>query len=251
MASNKVVAGIDIDTNESRIGIWTGKSVKTTTIPTFRIGVKAKAQPRQLLMLYSTKEIVCLVLMELREIVEKQLGLRGVLIEAVISVPCLFDDSQRIAVIEAAKMAGINVLKEQHSSSESTKDNQMKAENVLVFDMGAGTLSVAVVTIKQGIEFEVKAMKGNTNLGGNNMDIALLDYCMETFMDLLPDDPDEIPIDESKMSALKFECEFARRVLDRCDQHGITETTIDIKSFYGSLPMSVSITPYIIEKFYA
>lgn len=61
--------------------------------------------------LYSTKEIVCLVLMELREIVEKQLGLRGVLIEAVISVLCLFDDSQRIAVIEAAKMAGINVLK--------------------------------------------------------------------------------------------------------------------------------------------
>jgi molecular chaperone DnaK (HSP70) len=98
----------------------------------------------------------------------------------VLTVPAYFDEDQRKATIKAAELAGLHVLElisEPSAAAYAYGFDQQKFSdtNLLVFDLGGGTLDVVIVKVKDGI-FNVVAIGGDTLLGGRDFDNALMDY---------------------------------------------------------------------------
>ena len=103
--------------------------------------------------------------------------------QAVITVPAYFNDSQRQATIDAGKIAGLEVLRiinEPTAASLAYGLDKKKRETVLVFDLGGGTFDVSILEVGEGV-FEVLASAGDTNLGGDDFDKALVDWIVTDF----------------------------------------------------------------------
>ena len=102
---------------------------------------------------------------------------------AVITVPAYFNDMQRQATKLAAEMAGINVLRlisEPTAAAIAYGIDDKQKGNFVVYDLGGGTFDVSVLTIHKGI-FKVLSTKGDTHLGGDDIDIILSDYLSEKY----------------------------------------------------------------------
>lgn len=104
--------------------------------------------------------------------------------EAVITVPAYFNDNQRQATKDAAEIAGLKVLRIINEPTAAALayglDKLEKEMRILVFDFGGGTLDVTIMEFGGGV-FEVKATSGDTQLGGRDMDEAIVNYLVETF----------------------------------------------------------------------
>lgn len=107
---------------------------------------------------------------------------RGELVGAVITVPAYFDDAQRQATKDAARLANINVLRLLNEPTAAAVayglDQEHKATshgNVVVYDLGGGTFDVSILTLNQGV-FEVKAIAGDSALGGDDFDAVIADW---------------------------------------------------------------------------
>ena len=103
--------------------------------------------------------------------------------KAVITVPAYFNDSQRQATVDAGKIAGVEVLRiinEPTAASLAYGLDKKQNETILVFDLGGGTFDVSVLEVGDGI-FEVLATAGDTNLGGDDFDKALVRWLVEDF----------------------------------------------------------------------
>ncbi|GBC71267.1 Chaperone protein DnaK [Candidatus Calditenuaceae archaeon HR02] len=104
--------------------------------------------------------------------------------EAVITVPAYFNDNQRQATKDAAEIAGLKVLRIINEPTAAALayglDKLEKEMKILVFDLGGGTLDVTIMEFGGGV-FEVKATSGDTQLGGRDMDDAIVNYLVETF----------------------------------------------------------------------
>ncbi|MCD7781914.1 MAG: molecular chaperone DnaK [Methanosphaera sp.] len=144
---------------------------------------------------YTPQEISALILQKIKKDAETFLG--EPVNKAVITVPAYFDDNQRTATKDAGKIAGLDVLRlvnEPTAASlayglDKTDEDDV---NILVFDLGGGTLDVTIMEFGDGI-FEVKSTSGDTNLGGTDMDTAIMKYIAEEFksetgVDLLNND---------------------------------------------------------------
>lgn len=130
---------------------------------------------------YSPEEISAMVLKKLVEDASKYLGEK--ITDAVITVPAYFNDSQRQATKDAGKIAGLNVLRiinEPTAASLAYGLDKKKNETILVFDLGGGTFDVSILEVGDGV-FEVKATNGDTHLGGDNFDKALVDWFADEF----------------------------------------------------------------------
>ena len=130
---------------------------------------------------FSPEEISAQVLRKLVNDASKYLGQE--VTQAVITVPAYFNDSQRQATIDAGKIAGIEVLRiinEPTAASLAYGLDQKEHETILVFDLGGGTFDVSILEVGDGI-FEVLSTAGDTNLGGDDFDKALVNWLVEEF----------------------------------------------------------------------
>jgi molecular chaperone DnaK len=132
---------------------------------------------------YTAQEISARILMKLKRDAESYLG--DTVTDAVITVPAYFNDAQRQATKEAGQIAGLNVLRiinEPTAASLAYGLDKSSDETILVFDLGGGTFDVSVLEIGEGV-FEVKATSGDTQLGGDDWDQAVIEWLVKSFKD--------------------------------------------------------------------
>jgi molecular chaperone DnaK len=132
---------------------------------------------------YTAQEISARILMKLKRDAESYLG--DTVTDAVITVPAYFNDAQRQATKEAGQIAGLNVLRiinEPTAASLAYGLDKKSDETILVFDLGGGTFDVSVLEIGEGV-FEVKATSGDTQLGGDDWDEAVIEWLVKSFKD--------------------------------------------------------------------
>jgi molecular chaperone DnaK len=132
--------------------------------------------------MYAPEEISAMVLQKLVEDASQYLGER--ISDAVITVPAYFNDAQRQATKDAGKIAGLNVLRiinEPTAASLAYGLDKKKNETILVFDLGGGTFDVSILEVGDGV-FEVKSTSGDTHLGGDNFDKAIVNWMAEEFI---------------------------------------------------------------------
>ena len=131
---------------------------------------------------YTPQEISARVLQKLKLDAEQYLG--DTVTEAVITVPAYFDDAQRTATTEAGKIAGLEVLRIINEPTAAALayglDKETEDQTILVFDLGGGTFDVSVLEIGDGV-FEVKSTAGDTHLGGDDWDAAVVAWLVASF----------------------------------------------------------------------
>jgi molecular chaperone DnaK len=160
---------------------------------------------------YSPPEISSMILQKLRTDAEAYLGEK--ISQAVVTVPAYFNDSQRQATKDAGKIAGLEVLRiinEPTAASLAYGLDKKKEENIAVYDFGGGTFDISVLDIGDGV-FEVKATNGDTHLGGDDLDQAIINWLSDEFkkeqgIDL---SQDQMALQRLKEAAEKAKCELS------------------------------------------
>ncbi len=167
---------------------------------------------------FAPEQIAAFVLGKLKADAEAYLGEK--ITQAVITVPAYFNDSQRQATKDAGKIAGLEVLRiinEPTAASLAYGLDKKKDEKISVFDLGGGTFDVSVLEIGDGV-FEVKATNGDTHLGGDNWDEALIGWLVDTFK---KESGIDLRKDPMALQRLKEEAEKAKIALS-------STTSVDI-----------------------
>jgi molecular chaperone DnaK len=145
--------------------------------------------------LHSPPEVSAMILDTMRSIAESYLGQS--ITEAVITVPAYFDDAQRNATKAAGQIAGLDVKRIINEPTAAAiaygfdKKNSKGTERIVVYDLGGGTFDVSILEISAGV-FSVRSVAGDTHLGGEDFDNAVIDFLAtkfrkETGIDLLHD----------------------------------------------------------------
>ncbi|XP_074272604.1 heat shock 70 kDa protein 18-like [Silene latifolia] len=207
------------------------------------IAVSYKDEEKQ----FSPEEISSMILVKMKEIAETYLGKE--VKDAVVTVPAYFNDAQRKATKDAGVIAGLNVLRIINEPTaaaiaygldkELTGYNKKVAKNILVFDLGGGTFDVSIVSVRKDA-FEVKAVSGDTHLGGGDFDTRLVGYFLAEIerkhKKKLGDNP-------RALGRLRAACERAKRNLS-----STTETSIEIDGLFDGMDFCSTITRARFEK---
>jgi len=164
---------------------------------------------------YSPSQISAFILQKMKETAEKHLG--QPVTKAVITVPAYFNDAQRQATKDAGKIAGLEVLRiinEPTAASLAYGLDKKGGKKIAVYDLGGGTFDVSILEIGDGV-FEVKSTNGDTFLGGEDFDDAIVDYLISEFK---KDNGIDLKADKLALQRLKEAAEKAKIELSAATQ---------------------------------
>jgi molecular chaperone DnaK len=167
---------------------------------------------------YSPQEISSFILRKIKSDAEHAIGRS--LNRAIITVPAYFSDAQRQATREAGRMAGLQVVRminEPTAAALAYGLDKEGVQNILVWDLGGGTFDVSILEMGDGV-FHVRAVNGDTFLGGDDWDVPLVSYAASAFQRESGFDPMQ---DRGVMTRLRFACEKAKRELSVSDDTNI------------------------------
>jgi len=188
-------------------------------VPTIEVDLFGKRQK------FKAEDISCVVLTKMKTVAEAYLEKR--VTNAVITVPAHFNHSQRQATMNAGSRAGLNVLRIMNETTaaaiaygaDGTNEQEDQEKIIVVFDLGAGSLTVSLLTMEDSIS-EVEATASNSRLGGDDFDNCLVRYVLDQMTSQLGRD---FSRNQQVLLHVRAECERVKRMLSSS-----TEETIEI-----------------------
>ena len=251
------IIGIDLGTTNSAVAVLEGKEAKiitnpegnrtTSSVVSFKdgetqVGEVAKRQaitnPNTISSIkrhmgeegykvtvdgkdYTPQEISAMILQYIKDYAESYLGEK--VTQAVITVPAYFNDAQRQATKDAGKIAGLKVERIVNEPTAAALayglDKTDKDEKILVYDLGGGTFDVSILELGDGV-FQVLSTNGDTHLGGDDFDNAIMNWLIENFK---KDNGIDLSQDKMAMQRLKDAAEKAKK-----DLSGVTSAQISL-----------------------
>nr|GEU39690.1 heat shock cognate 70 kDa protein-like [Tanacetum cinerariifolium] len=216
------------------IKLWPFKVIQGLD-DTPKIVVTYKGQKKEFL----AEEVSSMILGKTKEIAEAYLGKE--VKNAVITIPAYFNDSQRQATKDAGTIAGLNIMRMINEPTAAAiaygldhKSAITGKINVLIFDLGGGTFDVSLSTIEEGGIFEVKAVDGDTHLGGEDFDNRMVDHCVREFERKWKED---LMVNKKAMGRLRSACEKGKRILSSA-----TQTSIELDGLHAGIDFSIRFT---------
>ena len=185
---------------------------------------------------YSPAEISAMILQKLKMDAEAFLGDK--VTDAVITVPAYFNDSQRQATKDAGTIAGLNVIRivnEPTASALAYGLDKKKEEMIAVYDLGGGTFDISILELGDGT-FQVKSTNGDTHLGGDDIDLKVMDWLTDEFK---KEQGIDLRQDRMALQRLKDAAEKAKRELSTTGQ---TEINLPFITADASGPKHLNIT---------
>lgn len=174
---------------------------------------------------YTPTELSAEILKALKNRIEEELN--QIVSKAVITVPAYFNDAQRQATRDAGKLAGLDVLRIVNEPTAASLAygiglDQSESHTIAVYDLGGGTFDISILRIQDGI-FEVLATNGDTYLGGDDFDRAIVDYWIaQNQLDSIT-----TTTDKELSQALRLQAEKAKKVLSSTEQYdGMVENIV-------------------------
>lgn len=221
------------DTVREEISRFPFEVVDEGGLPLVKIQYKGKEQKLK------PEEISAMILGKMKSIAETYLN--QTVKNAVVTVPAYFNDYQRQATKDAAAIAGLKCLRVINEPTAACLcyglDKQFDGANVLIYDCGGGTTDVSILSLMGGI-FEVRATSGNTHLGGEDFDRAIVDWALAEFKKKHKNvGNDKIEESGKAMRKLKVACERAK-----CALSTSTTALIEVDALWEGIDFSLKIT---------
>ncbi|KAK3337182.1 hsp70-like protein [Cercophora scortea] len=193
---------------------------------------------------FTPEEVSAMILGKMKDVAEGYLGQK--VKHAVVTVPAYFNDKQRQATKDAGTIAGLNVIRVVNEPTAAAlaygldKTSTPGEHQVLVYDLGGGTLDVSLLSVDNGI-FQVLATAGNTRLGGEDFDQRLIAHLAKQFN--RKHHPLDITTDAKAMGKLKREAEKAKRSLS-----SQLSTRVEIDGLFRGIDFSETLTRATFEE---
>ncbi|XP_065210435.1 heat shock 70 kDa protein II-like [Planococcus citri] len=219
----------DDDTVQADMENWPFQVIDDNNKPKIKVEFQDNSKT------YFPEEISSMVLRKMKHTAEDYLG--KPVKNAVITVPAYFNDSQRAATVDAAKIADLNVLRIINEPTAAAiayglEERSSDVQNILIFDLGGGTFDVSILTLQNNV-FEVISTAGDTHLGGEDFDNKMVNYFVE---EIKRKHNKDLTGNKRALHRLRAACEGAKRTLSSATVANIEiESLYDGEDFYSSI----------------
>lgn len=212
--SAKRLMGKSYNDVKNKAGFYSYKIIDDNTENLVKVQVAGK--------FYSPIELSSFILKELKQRAEHIL--KTPVTKAVITVPAYFNDAQRNGTRDAGKLAGLDVLRIINEPTAASLAygiglNKTEEKIIAVYDLGGGTFDVSILRIADAV-FEVLSTNGNTYLGGDDMDMAIVQFWMQK--NGLKD------CDNHQKQQLRLKAQEAKKILSASDEYASTNENLDL-----------------------